>query len=160
MIDIKYIYQKLISILNKVVMEICIIILFALVGILFMQVILRYYFHNPLSWPDEMARFLLIWITFLGAAIAFGYNGHLGINYFVNKFPKKIRNVVLFSIHIAIIFFLIIAFISSLKAVQISFRVSLTSLPLSWGHAFISFPVGTILGLLFYIDTIIRKRIE
>lgn len=146
--------------LNRIVMTICIIILIALVAMLFVQVILRYFFHNPLDWPDEASRFLLIWITFLGASTAVWHSSHLGINYFINKFPEKLKVPIVFLVHVAIILFLIVAFVASIKAVEVSLGISLTSLPLSWGHAFISFPIGIALCLLFYIDLTIHKRIE
>lgn len=146
--------------LNRIVMAVCMIILTALVSMLFVQVILRYFFHNPLDWPDEASRFLLIWITFLGAASAVWHKGHLGINYFINKFPEKLKKMTEFIVHAAIIFFLIVAFLASFNAIGVSLGISLTSLPLSWGHAFISFPIGIALCLLFYIDLTIHKRVE
>jgi TRAP-type C4-dicarboxylate transport system permease small subunit len=33
------------------------------------------------SWTEELARFLLIWISLLGAALAFERRAHLGVDY-------------------------------------------------------------------------------
>ena len=37
------------------------------------------------QWSEELARFLLIWISLLGGAVAFGEKAHLGVDYFVIK---------------------------------------------------------------------------
>ena len=42
-------------------------------------------------WTEELARFLLIWVGMLGAALAFGKNAHLGMDYFVGKLHQDVR---------------------------------------------------------------------
>ncbi len=44
--------------------------LIAIVIIVFAGVLFRYVFHIGLGWTEEAARFLLIWMTFVGATIA------------------------------------------------------------------------------------------
>jgi TRAP-type C4-dicarboxylate transport system permease small subunit len=43
------------------------------------------------SWTEESARFLLVWVGFLGAALAFGRGGHLGVDYFMGKLAPEAR---------------------------------------------------------------------
>jgi TRAP-type C4-dicarboxylate transport system permease small subunit len=42
-------------------------------------------------WTEESARLLLVWLGFLGAALAFGRGGHLGVDYFVGKLAPEAR---------------------------------------------------------------------
>jgi TRAP-type C4-dicarboxylate transport system permease small subunit len=42
-------------------------------------------------WTEELARFLLIWVGMLGAALAFGKNAHLGMDYFVGRLHEDVR---------------------------------------------------------------------
>ncbi|HBM58910.1 TRAP transporter small permease [Salipiger marinus] len=46
------------------------IILFALVAILAAQVVFRYLVGSPLVWSEELARYLLVWCTFIGVSLA------------------------------------------------------------------------------------------
>ncbi|NDV52251.1 MULTISPECIES: TRAP transporter small permease [unclassified Salipiger] len=46
------------------------IILFALVAILAAQVVFRYIVGSPLVWSEELARYLLVWCTFIGVSLA------------------------------------------------------------------------------------------
>lgn len=44
-------------------------------------------------WTEESARFLLVWVGFLGAALAFGRGGHLGVDYFMGKLVPEARRL-------------------------------------------------------------------
>lgn len=43
------------------------------------QVIFRYFFDSPLTWSDELARYLFVWCAFLGWVIAARRRSHLAI---------------------------------------------------------------------------------
>ncbi|UTW70911.1 TRAP transporter small permease subunit [Anaerobacillus sp. HL2] len=47
--------------------------------------------NSSFPWTEEVARYLMIWITFLGASFAFQYGAHIGIEYFKMKFPIPIQ---------------------------------------------------------------------
>lgn len=153
-------YNNILSIVNHKVTAVCMFIVSIMVIILFIQVIFRYILNNSLDWPNELSRFLLIWLTFLGMSIATWDKGHLLIDFFKRTLPNKYNNIITLITYSLIILFLTTAFISSFKAIKFSFGISLTSLPLSWGHAFISFPIGAGLCILYYLNFIINKRID
>ena len=44
-------------------------LLSVVVVVTLLQIVLRYAFNAPLIWSEELARFLTVWMTFLGAAI-------------------------------------------------------------------------------------------
>ena len=44
-------------------------------------------------WSEELARFLLVWISFLGGAIAYIDDKHLGVDLLVNKFELMARRI-------------------------------------------------------------------
>jgi tripartite ATP-independent transporter DctM subunit len=47
------------------------------VAVLFIGVVSRYVFHNPLVWSDELASILFLWLAMLGAVVAFGRAEHM-----------------------------------------------------------------------------------
>ncbi len=53
------------------------------------QVFLRLVLKSSSTWTEELATFLLIWVSLLGAAVALGRGAHLGIDYLVNKLSIK-----------------------------------------------------------------------
>ena len=62
-----------------------------LVVIVFANVIARYYLSASLAWSEEVARFMLIWLVFLGAVLAYVNDEHLGLDIVVRLFPRRIR---------------------------------------------------------------------
>jgi len=63
-------------------------------GIIFVQVVLRYVFASPFSWAEELARYLLIWITCLGSAYAIRDGMHISISYLRSKLKKSAQTAV------------------------------------------------------------------
>jgi TRAP-type C4-dicarboxylate transport system permease small subunit len=44
-------------------------------------------------WTEELATTLLVWISFLGAALVYGEKGHLGLDYFAGKLDPAARRL-------------------------------------------------------------------
>lgn len=55
-------------------------------GIIFLAVVFRYVFVSPLSWPEEVARWLLVWLTFAGTAFAYKSGGLVSVEFFAQRF--------------------------------------------------------------------------
>ena len=53
----------------------------------------RYVMGEQAKWTEELARFLLVWVSLLGGALAFGTKGHLGVDYFVGKLHCDARKL-------------------------------------------------------------------
>ena len=66
------------------------ILLGLIVAIMFAQVMFRYTFNNSLSWSEEIAKFIFIWITFLGAALCFRDRKHLGVDFDPGEWISKL----------------------------------------------------------------------
>jgi TRAP-type C4-dicarboxylate transport system permease small subunit len=70
------------------------LILFVLLLLLAVtQVLFRYMLMIPLPWTEELARFTLVWVTFLGAASVTRRKLHIAVDYFIAKLPAKTSRV-------------------------------------------------------------------
>jgi TRAP-type C4-dicarboxylate transport system permease small subunit len=66
----------------------------ALTGILvFANVIMRYFFNSGIPWGEELARFLFVWVIFLGSINALRKNNHLGFSSLVQVMPPIIKKI-------------------------------------------------------------------
>lgn len=54
------------------------------------QVFFRYALNNALPWPDEAARFMMLWMTGLMAPMAYRMGGFVAIDMLVEALPKAI----------------------------------------------------------------------
>ena len=86
---------KLGDILEKI-SRIILMILVAILGIsIFLQVFFRYFLNNPLSWSEEVARYCMIWITFIGASVAFNDDSMSSVDLLVNAVPRTARKLMI-----------------------------------------------------------------
>jgi TRAP-type C4-dicarboxylate transport system permease small subunit len=54
-----------------------------------MQVVTRYVFNHPLTWPEEFATLLLVWMTFAGSSVLLKHRKHVDIDFFTNYLPLR-----------------------------------------------------------------------
>lgn len=58
------------------------------------QVIMRYLFKSSLSWSEELARYVFVWMTFISISYGIKKRKHVKIEAALSLFPKKIRPVI------------------------------------------------------------------
>ena len=56
--------------------------------IVFYQVFTRYVMNDPAGWTEEIARYFLVAIVFIGAAMSVRKNNHIQVDYFYRLIPK------------------------------------------------------------------------
>ena len=57
----------------------CTLLVVAMVGVIALQIVFRYFLSRPLSWSGELAVFMLIALTFLGMAVAQRDGAHVAM---------------------------------------------------------------------------------
>jgi len=94
--------------------EVLCTILFAIMAIVaFINVISRYLLKYSLAFTEELLISFFVWLTLLGAAIAFREGSHLGFNFITDRLPKKIRKFLLwFSALLGAFLFLFLIYFS------------------------------------------------
>lgn len=110
---------------NKYAEYLLIFLIASISLLIFIQVVCRYVFNYSLYWSEELARYILIWITFLGAAVGFKRKAHMGIDFLYKSVNPRTRYV--FTL-LSDIFILILSFImavyGTLLAVFVRFQLS------------------------------------
>ncbi|NAW35045.1 TRAP transporter small permease subunit [Halomonas alimentaria] len=64
----------------------------ALIGVITLQIVSRVFF-TAVGWTEEVARFLLVWITFLAATLAFRRGRHIAVTFVVDALPGLPRRL-------------------------------------------------------------------
>lgn len=70
-----------------------IVLLAAMACIIFANVVLRYLTSDSLVWAEEVGRYLMVWITFLGAGLALRFGGHVAIEDLQRALPGRAARV-------------------------------------------------------------------
>lgn len=71
-------------------------------GLIFVQVVLRYCLGYSLSWSEELARYLFLWQTWIGASYAVKEHKHLRID-IIQNFIKGERQKIRFELFVLLI---------------------------------------------------------
>ena len=132
---LKIIYQKPVELA-------CGALMVAITAVVFLQVVSRYVFNYPFDWPEELARYLFVWVALLGAALALRRGAHFSIDALVKSLPAAWRRVVPLLIHTSLGIFTLVV---SVKGFQLALRVREQLSPgmeVSMTYAYLSVPVS------------------
>ncbi|HWP51701.1 MAG TPA: TRAP transporter small permease [Clostridia bacterium] len=66
-----------------------------LTALLTIQVVSRYVFNNAITWAEELAVIMFVWLIYLGVAGAVTKRKHLKIDALINAVPFKVKRVLL-----------------------------------------------------------------
>ena len=131
-------------------------IVVALTLTVLLGVFTRFVMGRQAEFTDELARVLLIWVSMLGAALAFGEKAHLGVDFFVGKLDPGARKTLGVLVQTIIAILAITVFIHGGWALALSqMEQRLPTMPISRGMVYLSIPLGGVLILLFAIENLI-----
>lgn len=104
-------------------------LLAGLVIVVLAQVLFRYVLRIAVPWTEELARFLLVWITFIGAAAVQVDDGHLRIDWVLSKIDPR-GNLILALVRAILgLLFAICAFLGTLTSMKVAWPYSAASMP-------------------------------
>lgn len=106
--------------LEKIASTIAAIFMFAIMIIVFCDVIMRYAFNRPFSWAyDLISIYLMAGIFFLVLSEAYASNAHVSVDILQQKFPEAVKRLTeIVTCIVGIIVFSLIAWLGWLRAVD------------------------------------------
>ena len=135
------------KVINKILRFIVIIMLSVMSVVVFAQVLFRIvHLSNP--WSEELSKYLLIWSTFLGAAICIRKGSLVGLEFLKNSMSEekqKILQTILNLIVCAMLLFLINVGFWAVRRVW--FQIT-PVLKLSMGLMYAAIPIGSVFMLI------------
>ncbi len=124
---------------------------FSMTVIVAVQVFCRYVLNNSLFWSEELARYLLVWLTFLGASVAYHRNVHPGIDIIYARLPGTIQKTAAIAVHCAsIALFGVMIFFG----IKFSYFVRLQISPALYLPKWIIFSIIPISGLILLLHSL------
>ena len=135
------------KVINKILRFIVIIMLSVMSVVVFAQVLFRIV-HLSIPWSEELSKYLLIWSTFLGAAICIRKGSLVGLEFLKNSMSEekqKILQTILNLIVCAMLLFLINVGFWAVRTVW--FQIT-PVLKLSMGLMYAAIPIGSVFMLI------------
>lgn len=94
--------------IGKIEYRFCIVSMGLTTIITILQVIARYAFNHPFTWPEELSTLLMVWMTFFGASLLLKEGKHVEVDFFFNYLPKKVQPLITLLINFLILAFMVV----------------------------------------------------
>ena len=147
------------NLLDRLLEGLGMIVVAVLVVDVLWQVFTRFVIKKPSTWTEELAIFMLIWVSLLGAAVALGRGAHLGIDYFVGKLPEKTRVGTEVFVFLSVsLFSLLVMLIGGIDLVRSTLEMGQESsaLRVKVGYVYLAIPISgfflTLYGLIGLVE--------
>lgn len=148
--------QKVDKCLSMIENAVIILGLSAMFLILLAQVIMRYVFSRPLTWSEEAARFIFVYVSFIGISYAYRQKGHIRMEVVVNLFPQAVRRGLEVLINLGTIaqFCYMIPFSFRFIGIQAGVKATATHIPMS--IVYTALPLGMALSCVRLLISSLR----
>jgi TRAP-type C4-dicarboxylate transport system permease small subunit len=124
------------------------VLMAAITIVVFIQVVFRFVLNDPLTWTDETSRYLLIWISLIGAAAAVRLGAHYGMTIVIDHFAPAPRRLGVAFGSLVIAGFVVIIFTYGVIDTMNASRQQSITLPMRMHWAYLAIPVGS--GLMLW----------
>lgn len=123
----------------------------------------RFLMDSPSRWTEEVATFLLIWVSLLGAAVAFDRQEHLGVDYFVQKLDLASQRILRMVVQLVVFTFVAAAMVyggyvlvsETLQSGQLT-----PALEIKMGYVYLAVPVSGMFIMLTCLERMVELLTE
>jgi len=119
-----------------------------MVLLVFLNVVLRVFFNAGLNWSEELARYLFVFVTYIGSISAMNSSEHLSVDILITRLNKKTQLILYIVSQVIISILMVLLTIGSVRMMTLNSALSTASLN-------IPFPVLYSVGLFLGISVIL-----
>lgn len=119
----------------------------------------RYILGAQSRWTEEIATYLLVWISLLGAALTYEEKGHLGVDYFVGKLDPAAQRLAALVVELVVLLFSIGGLlVGGWILVTRTLDAGQLSPALGWkvGYLYLAAPISGVFFTLFAIEHLLE----
>lgn len=155
------IFSKIEKYLVTIIQAMIGVLLAMMVIIVFSNVIARYFLNSSLAWSEEISRFSMIWLVFLGAVIAYVRGEHLGLDIAMKILPEKGAKGLQIVVNLLVVYAILTLLTGGIDLAKGSLASGWTSPAsnVSYGFVYSIVPVSFALFLYFSLINLIDSII-
>jgi TRAP-type transport system small permease protein len=133
-----------------------VLLLVAMTAVVLLQVIFRYFFAQPLSWTEELARYFFVWICLVGSALSVHKAGHFGMEAIYKLLPDNAKRVVRFVIYFLMGVIILVILVHGILLVEHTTdqRSPATGISMSWIYSCL--PAGAALMAIHLLTLLLK----
>lgn len=144
--------QRILDLSEKLLTALCAAAFAVMLALGVATVVFRFIIQSSLAFPDELIRYLFVWMIFLGSAVAFRRKMHAAIGIFVAKLPTAPKRLALLTSTVAsAVFFVLIMWSGYHLTVRSAPQIS-PALEVSMAWVYAAIPVGMGFLLIYAVE--------
>lgn len=151
--------MKIFKALDKITKVFLSVMLMFATGLLFTNVVLRYFFNSAIVWAEEMLRYIMVWITLIGMSVCVSEESHISIDVLSNLLKEHQKKYLKAAVNVfGLIFGIVFLYISTNFVIQIhaTGQVSATIWNTPMYMIYSCFPIGFVLYIARSIEMIVK----
>ncbi len=145
---------------NKLISKFVISLIFLLSLLLGVAVFYRYALNDSIYWSNEVARYLLAYIVFLGATMAHKHKTHIRIDMIFTYISDKMRKNLEIAISILFIAFWTVIMAGCIKLFPLFMMQTTATLQIPYAIPFAALPISAAVWILYCVDDILNEVIK
>ena len=138
-------------VLVRVNQALIVLMMMTMATLVFTNVVSRYLFAHSLNWSEEIARYLMIWITYLGAGLAMRNGQHVAIEFGQAALPKALHPWIRGLVAATILVFLGVITVAGIQFTEFAWRQRTPVMQWPMGAVYLAIPIGSLLFALHFL---------
>ncbi len=131
----------------------------ALVASVLWGVLSRYLLGGQSRWTEELSRVLLVWISLMGGALAYGQKAHLGVDYLTERMDQQSRRYMKIFVDCIVLAFAVFVLLIGgwqLASETFAMKQMMMAIGIPKGFVYASVPLAGLFFCIFSAESIIE----
>ena len=134
----------------------CALVMAAIVAVTAFQVANRFMIQHPITWTEEIARFMAVWICLLGAARCVRERSHIEIDLLVNLLPARAQWVLSLVVHLLFLALCAVLIQQTVSILPIVGRQTSPAAMLPMSYVYVATPISAALMVFYLLDSLME----
>jgi len=152
--------ERLATVLSWVTSAVARVLLLIIFGVLFLQVVLRYAFGFSLPWPEEVSRYLMVWVVMLAGSLLVRDDQLVRVDFFDHFWPQRLLGYRNAAFRLMLAAMLAVLVWKGFENALFGQRRQAVTLGISFFWIYLSVPVGAALMLFHMLVLALRDLIR
>ena len=147
--------------LNRALLASCrwgVVLLVATITVIVaLGVFFRFVLNNSLPWTEEVAKFVMVWLAFIGAPVVLKEGGHIAIDVVPTRLPSPLGPIVMMLIQVVVMVVLGVLVFQGWALAWNALPQVAATVDISLFYIFLAVPIGSALMLAVSLELLLRQ---
>lgn len=143
--------------MGRILLDVSSILLFLIMVTVFLQVVFRYVLMLSVPWTEEAARYLNVWMVFLGCAVAVEKSKHIRVTFIIDQMKGWAHEMVALAILALMLAFDVVVVLGAYRLTRMNWNQQAPTLPVTVSALYMALIVASFFAALFLLHQIGRK---